>query len=146
MYLTGVPFAFKSAKRAAIDIGLSESGVLPNSVKMSALSVISPTLEVLDCSKEYALSPNDPPEFFEKGLLKSPQPLGRLNNARAIVYRLKPKPGAKLSVPEQDGQTVKTDPDGVLVVTVRRQAAPETNRRRPTPTSCPASGCLPQGP
>jgi len=81
-------------------------------------------MEIISCSKQFALSPNDTLEFFERVMLSSPRPLRGLRRARAVTYHLAPKGEAVLTFLSSDNQSVR-HLDGEVVVTVRPVAAPK---------------------
>ena len=75
-------------------------------------------LEIVACSREVALSPNDPVDFFDKVIVPSPQKLEGLSSARSVTYHLASTSGEKLNVPAIDNQTVTPGADGTVMVTV----------------------------
>ncbi len=81
-------------------------------------------LEIVACSREVALSPNEPMDFFDKMILPSPAKLDGLASAGSATYRLASTSGKKLNIPALDGQTVGFNADGTVTVTVIRQKGP----------------------
>lgn len=90
----------------------------------SVVPMMGMTLEIVSCDKAFALSPNDVMDFFDRFLLRSPQPLANLSQAKSISYKLTPSAGAKLLVPASDEQAVLVNPDGSVTVTVTPFAPP----------------------
>ncbi len=89
------------------------------------LPAMGMTLEIVACSRVFALSKNDVADFFARFLLSPPQPLKNVASARSITYTLEPiaQPGkpadkAKLHFPATDNQTVRNLKTGTVVVTV----------------------------
>jgi len=82
------------------------------------------SLEIVACSREVAISPNEPVDFFDKVILPSPARLDGLASAGSVTYRLAPSSGKKLNIPDLDGQTVNVNADGTVTVTVTRPKAP----------------------
>jgi hypothetical protein len=86
-------------------------------------------VEMIVCSKEFALGQNDVVELVNKMFLPSPQPLDNVGSAKAISYHLKPtSPTANLMFPSTDSQQAKKLPDGSVIVAVRPFAAPSGGR------------------
>jgi transglutaminase-like putative cysteine protease len=56
--------------------------------------------------------------------MPSPVPLKNVASAQSITYRLWPVNKAKLQIPANDNQTVKTEPNGVILVTVKPALVP----------------------
>jgi hypothetical protein len=93
-------------------------------VKKITTSMIGMTLEMVACGKEYALSKNDPTDFFAKVFISSPEPLGDLTKVKSITYTISPTtPEAKLEFAGADSQTVKKGESGSVIVTVAPVAA-----------------------
>ena len=81
-------------------------------------------IEMVACSREFALSENDVPEFLDKLVLASPVKLESLGSVQALRYRLRAtKAGEKLEIPATDSQKVGGDGQGGLLVTVRPMRA-----------------------
>ena len=87
--------------------------------------VMGMKFEMVACSREFALSENDVPEFLEKLVLYSPKPLKNYKTAKQIKYHLKPNPGVKLTVVEDDNQKVTSDAEKGLYVTVKPLEDPQ---------------------
>jgi hypothetical protein len=81
-------------------------------------------LEIVACTRDVALSPNDPVDFFDKVILPSPQPLENLSSARSVTYHLAGTGGGELNIPAMDSQTVRQGEAGQVVVTVGVTQAP----------------------
>ncbi len=81
-------------------------------------------LELIVCSEQFAKSPNQPVDFFDKLFIKSPKPFNPAG-ASAISYTLEPLAGKgrKLRIPETGHQRVHRRKDGNIQVTVSRVKA-----------------------
>jgi hypothetical protein len=89
-----------------------------------ALKTITPamgmTLVMMACDREFAMSPDEEVDFLDKLLLDSPRELkldGKIVSGK-LTYTIKPAPGAKISIPSGDNQTVERKKDGTFVVIV----------------------------
>lgn len=91
--------------------------------KKVLIPMLGQQLEIIECTKAFALSKNDVVDFFNNLILTSPVSLARAGRAAAVTYHLKPAKGRKLNIPPGDNQTVRTMNDGTVVVTVRPVAA-----------------------
>jgi len=95
----------------------------------NALRTIVPmmgtTLEMVACSKDIALSPNDVADFFDKVVLKSPRPLKDVAGAKSITYTLQAKDGKALKIPTTDNQKAAAGSDGQVLLTVRPVQTPK---------------------
>ncbi|HUT31003.1 MAG TPA: transglutaminase-like domain-containing protein [Sedimentisphaerales bacterium] len=81
-------------------------------------------VEMVACTKEFALGENDVLELVSKMFLPSPQPLDNIDSAKAAIYHLQPVAGANdLKIPVTDNQQVRSEA-GRVIVTVRPVAAP----------------------
>jgi hypothetical protein len=81
-------------------------------------------VEMVACTKEFALGENDVLELVSKMFMPSPQPLDNIGSAKAVVYHLQPMAGANdLKIPVTDNQQVRSEA-GRVIVTVRPVAAP----------------------
>lgn len=80
----------------------------------SVLPLMGMTLEMVACSKEFAMAPvEDVGEMFKGMMLASPVRLQGLNQIKSIAYTLKSKPGeSDLMFPETDNQSVVKNADG----------------------------------
>jgi hypothetical protein len=77
-------------------------------------------VEMLACTKEFALGANDVLDLVNKLFLKSPQPLGDVGSAESITYHLTPAvEGGELKIPSTDNQTVRGGKAGAVAVTVK---------------------------
>lgn len=81
-------------------------------------------MEIIACSKEFALGENDVVELVDKMFLASPEPLDDIESARSATYYLKPSgESMKLAIPSSDNQSVEQK-EGEIMVTVTPAAAP----------------------
>ncbi|MBN1796143.1 MAG: transglutaminase domain-containing protein [Sedimentisphaerales bacterium] len=92
--------------------------------ELNALKMVMPMMgmkiEMLACSKEFALSPNDPAELMSKAFIKSPKPLGDLSSVTSIKYKIRPSDTTKnFNIPSTDNQSVEKRSDGTAILTVR---------------------------
>jgi hypothetical protein len=96
--------------------------------ELTALKTVAPVagmkVEMIACSRAFALSKNDPADFLDKMCVESPGPLEGLPKARSVTYHLSPKGKAKLEIPALDGQTVQPGERDTVVVTVSPVQAP----------------------
>jgi len=83
------------------------------------IPVMGMNFEMVACTREFALSENDVPEFLEQLILHSPKPLKNYKTAKQIKYHLEPQPGVKLTVVQDDNQKVTGDGQKGLYVTVK---------------------------
>jgi transglutaminase-like putative cysteine protease len=83
-------------------------------------SVAGIPMEMVRCTREFAMGRWDPVELISDMLLPSPVALGDVSKAASITYLLRPKDaGAGLTLPSSDTQTVRRAADGAIEVTVR---------------------------
>jgi transglutaminase-like putative cysteine protease len=82
-------------------------------------------VEMVACTKEFALGKNDVLEVIEKLFVPSPQPLADVSSTKSIVYHLVPTQGADLPIPSNDNQKVQRLKDGTILVTVAPVDAPQ---------------------
>jgi hypothetical protein len=82
-------------------------------------SLMGMSLDLISCSKEFALSPNDTLDFFDKVLIAAPTPLKDPKAAKAVRYRLQPLGREKLQFVSTDEQTVKAGQGNEVELTVR---------------------------
>jgi len=85
------------------------------------------TMEMIACTEQYALSRNDPADFFNVGLIPSPKPLSQTDLKRTVSYELIPKDGAShVSVPSSEEQKVskREGKVGSIMVTVANIVMP----------------------
>ena len=91
----------------------------------SLTPMLGKTMEMVACTKSFALSKSDVVDFFEKVLAPSPQPLSGVRTAKSITYRLRPtEKEAKLELLKGPSQRVVRNADGTVSVTVAPAAAP----------------------
>jgi hypothetical protein len=82
-------------------------------------------VEMLACTKEFAMSNNQPAEIVDKMFLASPQPLENVGTAKSITYYLKPTAQTtNLTIPSSDNQQVKKLEDGTVIVKVEPVSMP----------------------
>jgi hypothetical protein len=82
-------------------------------------------VEMVACTKEFALGQNDVLELIDKMFLKSPEPLTNLASAKSITYLLSPvKEEAGLAIPSNDNQKARTLDNGNVVLKIEPVAAP----------------------
>ncbi|MBW7989720.1 MAG: transglutaminase domain-containing protein [Planctomycetes bacterium] len=94
------------------------------SLQKSVSPVMGFTLEIVACSKEFALGKNDIVELVDKMFIDSPVPLDDLGSTESVVYHLDPLPEAKLTIPPNDNQQVQQFDGGKLILTVKPVVAP----------------------
>lgn len=82
------------------------------------------TLEFVVCDKDFAMQENDIIDFLEKLSIASPIQLTNLKAVDSIVYEIKPKTDAKITLPASSHQTVQQN-EGTLQVTVSKLTPPE---------------------
>jgi hypothetical protein len=97
--------------------------------ELKMLKTITPIagmqVEMIACTKEFALGQNDVLELIDKMFLKSPEPLTNLASARSITYILSPvKEGANFTIPSNDNQKAQTLDNGKVVLKIEPVAAP----------------------
>ena len=81
--------------------------------------IMGMNIEMIACTKEFALGDNDVLELIGKMFLPSPQPLNDLASVSAVTYHLVPTADANdLRIPSTDNQTVAKNKDGTYIVTV----------------------------
>ncbi|UCG48158.1 MAG: transglutaminase domain-containing protein [Phycisphaerales bacterium] len=89
----------------------------------SIVPVAGIKVEMIACTKEFALGENDVFEVIDKMFLASPEPLEDVGRASSITYYLSPKKDAEFTIPSNDNQQVERLDDGRVVLTVRPVAA-----------------------
>jgi transglutaminase-like putative cysteine protease len=92
---------------------------LRNSIPIAGMQV-----EMIACSREYALGSNETLDLIDKMFVKSPEPIEDVHSAVAIAYTLNPGGDADLVIPSTDSQKARRMPDGRVVLVVRPVAAP----------------------
>jgi len=98
--------------------------------KFTALKTVMPMMginvELVACSKKFALADNEYFDIGDKMFVSSPEPLGDVSSAKAIAYELKPVEGAgELKIPSGDNQLVRQQNDGTVLVVVEPVKMPE---------------------
>ncbi len=94
--------------------------------KKTVIPMAGIKLELVACSKDFAMSANDVFDFFEKMLLKSPVKIENIAKLDSATYWLKPKKeNDALPIPSTNNQKVGTDRFGDAVVTVSIVKMPE---------------------
>jgi hypothetical protein len=87
-----------------------------------ALKTVVPAMgmnmEIVACTKEFALSKNDVVDFISKLVIKSPVSIEKVDSCKSITYELIPNEGAKLEIPSSDNQKVAKGKNGKVTVTV----------------------------
>jgi hypothetical protein len=82
-------------------------------------------IEMIACTKEFALGKNNVFEVIDKMFLASPVPLDNLGSAKSITYHLSPtKETGSFIIPSNDNQSMRRLKNGKVIVTVRPVAAP----------------------
>jgi hypothetical protein len=82
-------------------------------------------VEMVACTKEFALGQNDVLELIDKMFLASPEPLTNLASAKSITYILSPvKEGADFTIPSNDNQKAQQLDNGRVILKVEPVAAP----------------------
>jgi len=88
-----------------------------NAVK-TTMAMMGMNMEIIACTKEQALAPNEDFDALDRFLLACPTPLGRLAANTSVAYTLKVTNDKKLTFPATDNQTVKVNADGSIALTV----------------------------
>jgi len=82
-------------------------------------------VEMVACTKEFALGENDVLELVNKMFLPSPEPLENIGSAKSVTYYLTPKADANgLKIPSTDNQSVRQGPEGTVILEVRPVTPP----------------------
>jgi hypothetical protein len=92
---------------------------LKNSIPVAGMLV-----EMIACTKEFAMGSNDVLELIDKMFVKSPEPIEDVHSAAAITYTLNPAAGANLVIPSTDNQKAARLPDGRITLVVEPVKAP----------------------
>ena len=90
----------------------------------SIAPMLGTTLEMIACSKQFALSKNDVVDFINKLILTPPEPIKTFKGVKKATYTLVATKGAKLCIPTTDNQSVRKTADGKLIVTVEPISPP----------------------
>jgi hypothetical protein len=96
-----------------------EMRTLKSTVPMAGMQV-----EMVACTKEFALGDNDVLELIGAMFVDSPASLDNPRSASAITYWLAPKPGLEFTIPTTDNQTVERLANGKIKLVVRPVGAP----------------------
>jgi len=86
--------------------------------KKTVIPMMGMALELIACDKAFALSNNDVVDFLGRLLVQCPAPISDVESKKSITYHLKPSDAAKLKFPSTDSQTVQSNPDGTITITV----------------------------
>ncbi len=97
--------------------------------QLRALKSIMPmagmNVEMVACTKEFAMSNNQPAEIIDKMFLASPEPIEDAGTAKSITYYLKPiAQTTNLTIPSSDNQHVQKLEDGTVIVKVEPVSMP----------------------
>ncbi|MHC4346763.1 MAG: hypothetical protein ACYSUP_19005, partial [Planctomycetota bacterium] len=77
-------------------------------------------VEMIACTKEFALGKNDVLELVNKMFLPSPRVLDSVGSAKSITYYLSPKADTNnLKIPSTDNQSARQEAAGTVIVTVQ---------------------------
>ncbi len=99
-------------------------------MQKSITTTMETQVEMIACTKEFALGENDVLELVDKMFLASPEPLNDIELAKSVIYHLKPSDQATtLMIPSSDNQSVEQLKQGGVIVTVRPVAAPAGAKR-----------------
>jgi Transglutaminase-like superfamily len=91
----------------------------------SIMQMAGMNVEMLACTKEFAMSNNQPAEIIDKMFLASPEPLEDVGAAKSITYYLKPTAQTtNLTIPSSDNQQVRKLEDGTVIVKVEPVSMP----------------------
>jgi hypothetical protein len=86
-------------------------------------------LEMVACSKEFALSETTPTDFINKTFVSSPKPLPGIGAAKLVRYKIRPTDDANdFKIPSNDNQTARSISGGKVLVTVRPVSMPARAR------------------
>jgi hypothetical protein len=91
----------------------------------STMPMAGMNVEMLACTKEFAMSNNQPAEIINKMFLASPEPIEDAGSAKSITYYLKPiAQTTNLMIPSSDNQHVQKLEDGTVIVKVEPVSIP----------------------
>jgi hypothetical protein len=93
-------------------------------MQKSVTPAMGMTIEMVACTKEFALGENDVLDVVDKMFLVSPVPLDNVGSAASITYHISATGDTKLTIPPNDNQQVRQLDDGKVIVTVKPVAAP----------------------
>jgi len=116
----------KSVVRGAMTGEIVETSYVNDDYEMlkSVTPMMGMQMELVVCSREFALSENDVVDFFDKLVLAAPHSLPGIEQADSVQYHLVPTGDKKISLPETIAQTTQPDPRGGLKITVTPQKPP----------------------
>jgi len=80
------------------------------------------SVEMIVCSRAFALSPDNPVDFIKKTLIRSPVPLPDVDHARSVTYHLRAKNGQTLKGVATDSQTFRAKGAGAVVTVTPARA------------------------
>jgi hypothetical protein len=84
------------------------------------------SIEMLACTKEFALAPNDVYELVNRMFIESPTPIPNVNSAKSIAYAIAPTNNeVQLAFPSSDIQQMAPAPNGGFFINVRPLQLPE---------------------
>ncbi|MBN1505970.1 MAG: transglutaminase domain-containing protein [Sedimentisphaerales bacterium] len=81
------------------------------------LPIAGMIVEMIACTKEFAMGSNDVLDLIDKMFVKSPEPIEDVRSTTSITYVLNPAPGAKFTIPSTDNQKVEPQADGRIILT-----------------------------
>jgi len=93
-------------------------------IQKNLVPIAGMQIEMVACAKEFALGKNDVFEVINKMFVKSPEPLGRADDASAITYTLSRTGETDFNIPATDNQRIQRIEGGKLVLKVEPVAAP----------------------
>lgn len=93
-------------------------------VQKSITPILDLQVELISCTKEFALGENEVFEVIDKMFLASPRPLDNVGLAKSVVYHLSPTKKVDLIIPSNDNQRLHRLKNGTVIVTVEPVAAP----------------------
>jgi len=86
----------------------------------TVMSMMGLDMEMVACAKEFALAKVESVDLLDRMLVKSPEPLKDIHRFKAVTYTLQnTKTQGAVTLPETDNQTVRAEPGGRLLLTVR---------------------------
>jgi hypothetical protein len=92
-------------------------------LKKTVMPIAGMQIEMVACTKAFALSENDVLDVIDKMFLVSPVSIGDARSAESITYHLAAKePGKELNIPVTDNQKVRRE-GGKVIVTVKPAGA-----------------------
>jgi hypothetical protein len=97
-------------------------------VQKAITPAIGMNIEMVACTKEFALSENDVFDVVDKMFIASPESINNISSAESITYHLTYNGNGKLMIPSTDNQQVEILDDSRVIVTVKPIAAPDSVR------------------